>query len=89
MRTPTLALLLAVTPAWGCVSNRSPHADGSESAGNRITLEQLEGWTTPEIFVNGVPFGSWESLYQIGVETIRGAPSTERRIAAVMGNLRD
>ncbi len=100
MRTLTLALLLALTPAWGCVSTKSPHADGSESAGNRITFEQLQalppgsaydavqalhmnwlrshgstftsstGRTTPEIFVNGLPFGSLESLHQIGIETI-------------------
>ena len=52
MRTLTLALLLAVAPAWECVPTKSPHADGPESAGDRITLERLEGWITPEIFVN-------------------------------------
>jgi len=100
MRTLTLALLLAVAPAWGCVSSPSSRDGASESSRNRITLEELEGlppgtaydavnalhrdWlrsrsstirtdtgrTAAEVFVDGLPFGSLETLYQIGIETI-------------------
>ncbi|MFH1766065.1 MAG: hypothetical protein ABIF09_17910 [Gemmatimonadota bacterium] len=38
------------------------------SRGSTITTSS--GRTTPEIFVNGLPFGSSDSLHQVGIEAI-------------------
>jgi hypothetical protein len=64
----TLEELQALPPGSAYDAVRALHRDWLRSRSSTISTDS--GRTTPEIFVDGLPFGSWEMLYQIGIETI-------------------
>lgn len=100
MRTLTLALLLTVAPACGCVSATSSQGDGPQTDRHRITREQLQalpsgtafdaverfhreclrgraatirtdtGRSYPHLFVDGRPYGTLDTLRQLGIEAV-------------------
>jgi hypothetical protein len=60
--------LEALPPGSAFEAVQALHRDWLRSRSSTITTDT--GRTTPEVFVNGLPFGSLNSLYSIGIETI-------------------